>query len=350
MNQQRETGKSVSLLGHSGRDWLSGLKWRRAQGSGCHLAEPQENTLAQSGCLNRRHQRPLPTNVENESQGGSLSKARQNPALPIFPVSKELPRQMTLQMQPPPFKTQLILFPFNLSLPPRSSIPLKKQNGLRLRIFYFPFCPGAHVCVAYFSLFHWLLIWLWSQSPSKSTAPRIWWWGHLYCVFGTEADTFSLKKDMKPGPSSSGSLFWHVLKLQDISNTSSHDFWVPCTGLEFQTFSEAVLVWMPIEELSENRPLSNSTASTGTRNNSDGDDGDKGSRGATDRRLPPPATSLSKEMRSVCPSVTLPPLTLVSPRLVDDVVPASTKLSQEVSLVNTSANTDTRKLKEGVSK
>lgn len=32
MNQQRETGKSVSHLGHNGRDWLSGLNWPGAEG------------------------------------------------------------------------------------------------------------------------------------------------------------------------------------------------------------------------------------------------------------------------------------------------------------------------------
>lgn len=66
MNWQKETGESMSHLGHSGRDWLSGLNWLRAQGSGCHLVEPQESTLAQSSCVNRRHQCPLPANVENE--------------------------------------------------------------------------------------------------------------------------------------------------------------------------------------------------------------------------------------------------------------------------------------------
>lgn len=106
MNQQRETGKSVSHLGHGGRHWLSGLNWPRARGSGCHLAEPQENTLAQSSCLNRRHQHPLPANPENESRGGSLSTAGQKLALPIFPGSIEVPCQMILQMGPPPFKKQ----------------------------------------------------------------------------------------------------------------------------------------------------------------------------------------------------------------------------------------------------
>lgn len=52
MNWQKETGESVSHVGHSGRDWLSGLNWPRAQGSGCHLAEPQESTLAASSCVN----------------------------------------------------------------------------------------------------------------------------------------------------------------------------------------------------------------------------------------------------------------------------------------------------------
>lgn len=73
--------------------------------------------------------------------------------------------------------------------------------------------------------------------------------GEAICiVFETEADVFSLKNDLKPGALSSGSLCWQFLKLQVISNTSSHNFCTPCGGLEFQSFSAAALVWMLIKE------------------------------------------------------------------------------------------------------
>lgn len=246
MNQQREMGKSVSHLGQSGRDWLSGLKRPRAQGSGCHLAEPQEDTLAQS-CLNRRHQHPLPTNAENESQGGSLSKAGQKPALPIFPASTEVPCQMILQMRPPPLKKQWILFSFN------SPVPAKKLHCFKET----EWTLNKHIFVLLFALELMFVL----TAPPLSTdylsgyevrahqnlLPWEFGVGAICIVFGTEADAFSLKKDMKPGPSSPGSLCWHFLKLQGISDTSSHNFCIPCSGLEFQSFSAAVLVWMLIK-------------------------------------------------------------------------------------------------------
>lgn len=152
-------------------------------------------------------------------------------------------------MWPRPFKKQWILFLFN------SPVPVKKIHSFKetewtlnkeMLIFFFSPSSSCVCCDLHVSPSHWSFIWLCSQSPSKSTALRIWSWGHLYCVFGTEAG-LSLKNDTKPGPCSSGSLCWHFLKLQGISNTRSHNFCTPCRGLEFQSFSAAVLVWMSIK-------------------------------------------------------------------------------------------------------
>lgn len=167
-------------------------------------------------------------------------------------VSREVSRQTTLQMWSYLFKNQWFL-----SLPPfNSPAPVKKIHSfketewtLNKEISLFSFLPwSSRVCCGlHVSPFHWSLIWLWSRSPSKSTAPRSWWQSHLHCGFGTEADVCSLKKDMKPGPPSSGSLCWHFLKLQRVSNTRSHNFRISCSGFEFQSFSAAVLVWMLIK-------------------------------------------------------------------------------------------------------
>lgn len=154
-------------------------------------------------------------------------------------------------MWPHPFKKQWILFPSNSPVPVKKIHSFKeKECTLNKKILLFFFLPSSSCvyCGLHIFPFHWSMIWLWSQSLSKSNALRIWLWGHLHCVYGAKADIFSLKNDMKPSPTSSESLCWHFLRLQEISNTSSHNFCILCSGLEFQSFSAAVLMWIMIKQ------------------------------------------------------------------------------------------------------
>lgn len=107
---------------------------------------------------------------------------------------------------------------------------------------------------------------------------------------------------------------------------------------------------MNADKVAIRKQTPNSTASTGTGNNCEGGNGNKESIEASCLWAPPPAISSPKgNENSLCLPLEFNFLTLGEPKELDDVVPASLMLSQEVSPMNTklNANTDTRKLRGG---